>query len=335
MSTCAGFLSISATEPAVQALAGERKTEFLLPSRAVDTHVHIFDPSGHPYAATRSYSPSAAVLSELLDFTSRFTRNGLPSTVVLVQPSPYGTDNRLLCQSLEMCHRQGLPLARGIAVIDPATTPDSELQQLHQYGNTESSGRQMTTTAICDVIRKTADRIRHLPGWWIQVYVHARVWKEQFNVFSNLPVPIIADHLGGLKGASILLDRTQMSPQMYPQALSQPGFDELIQLAQAGKVVVKLSGVYRASRLTKEGFGDLEPIIRALVLACSSQLIYGSDWPHTGEGKDRVGRSMTQVEPFRVINHAEVLLGLRRWVGSAGLWRRIMVDNPRRVYGIA
>jgi hypothetical protein len=134
MSTCAGFLSISATEPAVQALAGERKTEFLLPSRAVDTHVHIFDPSGHPYAATRSYSPSAAVLSELLDFTSRFTRNGLPSTVVLVQPSPYGTDNRLLCHSLEMCHRQGLPLARGIAVIDPATTPDSELQQLHQYG---------------------------------------------------------------------------------------------------------------------------------------------------------------------------------------------------------
>jgi hypothetical protein len=65
MSTCAGFLSISATEPAVQALAGERKTEFLLPSRAVDTHVHIFDPSGHPYAATRSYSPSASSSSQV------------------------------------------------------------------------------------------------------------------------------------------------------------------------------------------------------------------------------------------------------------------------------
>lgn len=134
MSVCADFLSVPATEPTAAALAGENKAEYLLPSRAIDTHVHIFDPSGHPYAATRSYSPSAAVLSELLDFTSRFTRNGLPSTVVLVQPSPYGTDNRLLCQSLEMCHRQGLPLARGIAVIDPDTTADSELQQLHQCG---------------------------------------------------------------------------------------------------------------------------------------------------------------------------------------------------------
>jgi predicted TIM-barrel fold metal-dependent hydrolase len=134
MSTCAENLFVPATGPTVQALAGDRKIDFLLPSRAIDTHVHIFDPSGHPYAATRSYSPSAAVLSELLDFTSRFTRNGLPSTVVLVQPSPYGTDNRLLCQSLQMCHRQGLPLARGIAVIDPDTTPDGELQQLHQCG---------------------------------------------------------------------------------------------------------------------------------------------------------------------------------------------------------
>lgn len=37
----------------------------------------------------------------------------------------------------------------------------------------------MTTSAICDVLRKTADRIRHLPGWWIQVYVQARVWKGE------------------------------------------------------------------------------------------------------------------------------------------------------------
>ena len=193
----------------------------------------------------------------------------------------------------------------------------------------------MSTQDICDKVQQTAGRIQGLPGWVIQVYIHASLWRDRFDFFAALPVPVIADHFGGLKGASHTTQNPDIAPSSYPGALLQPGFDELIRLALASKVYIKLSGLYRASLSEGNGYGDLEPIVRALVLLCPDQLIYGSDWPHTGEGVDRVGRSVEQVEPFRVIDTGLVLQNLRTWVGSGEVWRKILVSNPRRLYGLS
>lgn len=145
---------------------------------------------------------------------------------------------------------------------------------------------------------------------------------------------MIADHLGGLKGISSLANSTDVTPDQYDSALNQTGAAELVDLCKKGKVWVKLSGAYRSSSLTNRNYEDLEPIIRMFAEQCPEQLIYASDWPHTGDGKDRVGRPLTFVEQFRVIDQGEILKSWKKWINSDRLWRKIMLDNPKRLYSV-
>src|SRR3954468_4611231 len=65
---------------------------FEVPSGACDCHVHVFDPDRFPYAPNRSYTPGPASVDDLLAFEDRI---GM-SRCVLVQASPYGSDNACL-----------------------------------------------------------------------------------------------------------------------------------------------------------------------------------------------------------------------------------------------
>ena len=191
-----------------------------------------------------------------------------------------------------------------------------------------------------------------MSDWAVQVFIDPKIWKSksfrhlrtgpychtvgltsagQYEVFANLDVPVIADHFGGLKGVSILDNSTTVSPAQYDRALTQSGASELLSLCQQGKVWVKLSGAYRASMLPH--YDDLEPMIRTFIAKCPKQLIYASDWPHTGDPKDRVGRPITVTEQFRVIDQGEILKQWLRWIGPK-VWKRIMLDNPKRLYSI-
>ena len=59
-----------------------------LPDGACDCHVHIYEP-GYPLAATATFAPPAAPVSEYRELRSRL---GL-SRVIVVQPTGYGFDN--------------------------------------------------------------------------------------------------------------------------------------------------------------------------------------------------------------------------------------------------
>jgi hypothetical protein len=60
-----------------------------LPVAACDCHVHVFDSQRFPFHPGRSYTPARASLEELIAFEKRL---GI-QRVLLVQPSPYGSDN--------------------------------------------------------------------------------------------------------------------------------------------------------------------------------------------------------------------------------------------------
>jgi predicted TIM-barrel fold metal-dependent hydrolase len=140
-------------------------------------------------------------------------------------------------------------------------------------------------------------------------------------------VPIIADHLGGMQGASKLLSHVAKDG-----VLSQMGFISLLTLAKLSKVIVKISGLYRASDRTTARFDDTREIIEAFAKEIPDQCIWGSDWPHTGEGKDRTKqRSLSTMEPFRVIDNQALLENLRKWVGSE-VWGKMMRENPARIF---
>ncbi|KAI4599561.1 hypothetical protein KJ359_002008 [Pestalotiopsis sp. 9143b] len=177
-------------------------------------------------------------------------------------------------------------------------------------------------------MQKAADLIRDLPGWMLQIFGGAAIWEKIHPTISALPVQVIADHVGGLIGSSKLPGAS--TPE---DALSQPGFSALLDLARSGRVIIKVSALYRCSDETDTGYADMAPIISKLAQEVPDSLIWASDWPHTGEGAQRVGgKNLEKIEQFRKIDDARVLGNLREWVGDEDAWHKMMVANPTRLF---
>src|SRR5215475_1235957 len=86
----------------------------------------------------------------------------------------------------------------------------------------------------------------------------------------------------------------------------------------SGRCWVKLTGIYRFS--TDPTFADVAPFAHALIAAAPDQLIWGSDFPHLSF-HDLVGT-----------------IGLYNKLGEwadAAQRRRILADNPARLFGFA
>jgi predicted TIM-barrel fold metal-dependent hydrolase len=110
----------------------------------------------------------------------------------------------------------------------------------------------------------------------------------------------------------------------------QAGFDVLLSLVRAGKIYVKLSAAHRISEAPD--CADAAAIAQALVAANPDRMVWGSDWPHPGAWPG-TPRSTDPVEPFHPIDDGRTLNRLHEWVGDAARFRRILVDNPARLYG--
>ncbi|CAG7994600.1 unnamed protein product [Penicillium nalgiovense] len=305
-------------------------TQPLLPKNVFDTHTHIFDPDLGPYAAGRAYTPEDAQLKKLLAFNQSLSKDPPNNTLVLVQPSPYGNDCSVIIQSLQKLKDQNIN-AFGIAVLDLDNTTDAQLRELHALGirgirlNFQADGKELNTDKLVATLHRTADRVRHLPGWMIQLFVPGWSWDNLHDTILELPVKIIADHLGGMRGASKLPSDLQSTPT------SQPGFKSLLSLAKQSHIAVKVSGLYRMSSLVSGTYSDLQPILEAFAQEIPEQLIWGSDWPHTGEGSNRTERRQEVKEPFRIVDNNGILAKLHSWMGS-DVYRKMLVDNPRRLY---
>lgn len=85
------------------------------------------------------------------------------------------------------------------------------------------------------------------------------------------------------------------------------------------------------SSLVSGTYSDLQPILEAFAQEIPEQLIWGSDWPHTGEGSNRTERTQEMKEPFRIVDNNGILAKLHSWMGS-DVYRKMLVDNPRRLY---
>jgi predicted TIM-barrel fold metal-dependent hydrolase len=218
-----------------------------------------------------------------------------------VQPSTYGVDNRLLVQSIAAF---GLTACRGVAVVNTSVT-DAELKALHEAGvrgirfNLAPPG-----TTTLDMVRPLAPRIAPM-GWHIQVNAPAPALLEAKSVWSDLPVPVVFDHLGRV-------------PQ--PGALDHPTFAMMRELLQKGKAYVKLSGLYFESKAGPPTYADSVQVARAYATEAPERCVWGTDWPHPTEGYDNKPDDANLVDRF-----AEA-------VPDEAVRRRILVDNPAKLY---
>jgi 2-pyrone-4,6-dicarboxylate lactonase len=292
------------------------KPRFDMPPGACDCHVHTFAPELFPFSPKRSYTPGAASVDDLVAFQSLVGMQ----RCVLVQPSSYGADNACLLDSLMRLGNR----ARGVAVIDAELTSNAELDALSAAGvrsvrvNLEAQGDRdprSAERALESVSRRVGPR-----NWSIQIYASLTVIAELKELVLRLPVPLVLDHFGDVRGEG---------------GVDQPGFSTLVEMLKSGRVYVKLSAPYRSSKRPPD-YQDLAPIARALIAAAPESMIWASDWPHTGGGatgsNDRQGRTLAEIEPFRKVDVPHVLSRLADWSPDHETWRRILVENPARLY---
>ena len=281
---------------------------FQVPEGACDCHTHVFgDPRRFPMAASRNYTPETASVGEM-----RSLHRALHiSRVVVVQPSVYGTDNSCTLDGIKQLGAR----ARGVAVIDQ-TVSAGALDAMAAAGvrgvrlNFETAGESDPANAR-RILGQTAAQLAGR-NWHIQINTHLAVISALKSDIMALPMPVIFDHFGGAKAAG---------------GPGQPGFSDLLDLVKSGHAYVKISAAYRTSTRTPD-FPDTAPLAQALVAANSDRIVWGSNWPHPGRGP-----SPMELAPPYPNDDGRVLNLLPTWVPDAGVRKKILVDNPARLYG--
>lgn len=122
-------------------------------------------------------------------------------------------------------------------------------------------------------------------------------------VIDGLPVPFVIDHMGRIDAAA---------------GLEQPPFARLLALTARENCWVKLSGADRISAASAP-FRDAVPFARALLAAAPDRVLWGTDFPHP--------------LPRHAVQEDRDLLDLLPLLGDAVQLRKLLVDNPARLYG--
>jgi len=276
---------------------GTQRPRSKAPASATDCHHHIYD-ARFPVAPNATLRPGDGLVA---DYRALQRRIGT-SRNVIVQPSTYGIDNRLLVESIAAF---GLKSARGVAVVNTSVT-DAELKQLHEAGvrgirfNLAPPG-----TTTLDMVRPLAQRVAPM-GWHVQVNAPASALFEARDIWSDLPCPIVFDHLGRV---------------LQPGALDQRTFAMVRELVQKDKAWVKLSGFYLDSKVGAPTYADSVLVASTYAKESPERVVWGSDWPHP-----------TEQSKNNIPDDAVLFDLLSECVPSDAARNRVLVDNPGRLY---
>jgi predicted TIM-barrel fold metal-dependent hydrolase len=158
---------------------------------------------------------------------------------------------------------------------------------------------------------ETAEQIKGR-NWHIQLNAALPLVVALENELATVPMPVVIDHFARAKAKD---------------GVSQPGFDALLALVKSGKAYVKLSATYRISDQPPH-YPDAPLIAKALIAANSDRMVWGSNWPHPGRGKTR-----EDIAPPHVSDDGAQVNQLPAWASEPEIRRKILVENPARLYG--
>jgi len=312
LASVAAGMTIRNQDAAAKAVQPATPVNFDVPAAACDCHTHIHgDPEKFPFFSGRVYTPEPASPEEM----SALHKALHIERVVIVTPSVYGTDNS---STLYGMMARGAT-ARGVAVIDDKTA-ESELDTMHNAGfrgirlnlatggvNDPNVGRPRFSAAV--------ERMK-ARGWHVQLYTNLAMITAIKDLVANSPVPVVFDHFGGAQA---------------DLGVSQPGFSDLLDLIKSGKAHVKISGAYRSSKLAPD-YQDMVPFAQALIAANPDRIVWGTDWPHPNSVTPS-GKQPTDVTPLFQIDDGRLFNQLPVWAPDAAIRKKILVDNPARLYG--
>lgn len=276
-----------------------RRPAFRAPPGACDAHCHIFGPGDrYPYAADRTYTPPDAPLARFKELQSIL---GL-ERAVLVNASCHGIDNTVIVDAIA----QSGGRYRGVANADDSFT-ERAFEDLHAAGLRGvrfNFVRHLGGVPDMKAFHRVIARIKPL-GWHVDLHFDAADLTGYDELLRELPVAFIIDHMGRVPAAA---------------GVEQEPFRHLLRLLRTlPGCWVKISG---AERISADGppFADAVPFAQALIEAAADRILWGTDWPHPN-----IARHMP--------NDGDLVDLFARFAPDPAIQRRILVDNPHRLYG--
>lgn len=277
--------------------AAQTRPQLKAPPGACDTHMHFYH-SRYPTASTALFAPPNASVS---DYRKLQERLGL-ERVVVVQPTTYGKDNSC---TLDAIAEIG-PGARGVAVVD-VDVSDAELERLTKAGIRGVRFHMFPGGALpWEALERIAARVREF-GWHIQLQLDGRTLPERQALIKRFPGTLVIDHTGKF---------------LEPVPVDDPAFRVLMGLVENGHTWVKLSAPYETSKRGRPLYADVGALAKALVRAAPDRMLWASNWPHP---------SKVPYDPMP--DDAELLDLLLDWAPDDTTRRKILADNPAKLYG--
>ncbi|WP_117190201.1 amidohydrolase family protein [Rhizobium terrae] len=272
-----------------------RKPAFSLPINSCDAHCHVFGPGNtFPYAPNRRYTPEDAPKEALAALHERL---GI-GRAVIVQASCHGADNRAMLDAIAWRPDR----YRGVAIVDD-TFDDRAYQALDEGGVRGvrfNFVRHLGGAPDMAVFDRVIDRIKDL-GWHVVLHLDGADIVPLAEMIRRLPVPFVIDHMGRIDTSL---------------GLGQPAFQTLLELARLENCWVKVCG---SERISSFPFDAAIPFARALVETSPERTLWGTDFPHPN-----------LKEP---VDEADLVDLVTRFSLTAEEQRRLLVENPARLYG--
>jgi 2-pyrone-4,6-dicarboxylate lactonase len=278
-------------------LKRRRKPRFALPLGATDAHCHVFGPGERfPYAPGRRYTPEDAPKEMLRALHDHL---GV-ARAVIVQASCHGSDNAAMLD----CIASDPPRYRGVAIVDDTFT-DQDFDALHAGGVRGvrfNFVKHLGGAPDMAVFSRVIDRIKHR-GWHVVLHLDAPSIIPLSDMIRKLPLPFVIDHMGRVPGRD---------------GVEQPPLKALLELAKLENCWIKVCG---AERISLPPYAEAVPIAHAIVQAAPERVLWGTDFPHPNATHEADEADLVDLVP--------------QYAPDALTQKRLLVDNPARLYGLS
>jgi 2-pyrone-4,6-dicarboxylate lactonase len=274
-----------------------RKPRFKLPPGATDAHCHVFGPGDKfPYAPGRRYTPADAPKEMLRALHDHL---GVERAVI-VQASCHGTDNAAMLDCIASDRKR----YRGVAIVDDSFS-DKDYDALAAggvHGVRFNFVRHLGGAPDMAVFNRVIDRIKDR-GWHLVLHLDAPDIAPLSPMIRNLPLAFIIDHMGRVPAKD---------------GVDQAPLKALLELAKLPNCWIKVCG---AERIDLPPYDKAVPIAHAIVSAIPNRVLWGTDFPHPNSTHKADEADLVDLVP--------------QYVPDAETQKRLLVDNPARLYGFS
>jgi len=189
--------------------------------------------------------------------------------------------------------------------ISPAREEtDAELERLTRLGIRGVRYHMRSSLLTWDTLPRMAARVA-AHGWHVQLQCESRELTAHEDIITKLPCDLVVDHMG-----------------RFDAETTETGKDWrlLVKLLGTGRCWVKLSGPYYGSKSGPPRYEDKDRIARALIKAAPERMVWATNWPHPSFKKN-------------FPDEGRLLDLVADWTRDEALRKKILVDNPARLYG--